>query len=73
MEEAWEWRGGGEKGREEERKGQLETSWGAQMEQVRTWRTAEWRWWGSVWRGGHEKAGRKRVAALMQGPEQGAR
>lgn len=55
MEEGWEWLGGRKDEKREKR--QLGTSWGAQMEQVRTWQSAEWRRRGGVWRDGHEKAG----------------
>lgn len=68
--------GGGWEESEEERKrerGQKGTSWGAQMEQVRRWNNGRVRMKGSVWRGGHEKAGEKEGGSSMQGPEQGVR
>lgn len=67
-------RGGVGKGRGEQRQGeeQLGTSWGAQMEQVGRWNNGRVRMEGAVsGEADMRRLGTKRVAVLVQGPEQG--
>lgn len=72
--EGWDWleEGGREQGRGKE---PLGTSWEAQMEQVRRWNNGRVRMEGGAVSGEADmrRLGRKRVAALVRGPEQGAR